>query len=145
MNKTFNSPKIEKTFIVIELKIINVSRSLKRRWGSFSTIAFSFPRPSTIPFWTNLLVMSNNQHLWHTWIWEPEFIFKNFNKYYPKSIKLRQFEFLMLRMETGTELLMANNGASVSICGARTTLLHAARNKNCQMVHKCSYSWDLNP
>ena len=106
MNKTCNSPKIERAFIVIEQKIINISRSLKQRWGSFSTIAFSFPRPSTIPFWTNLLAMSNNQHLWHTWVREPEFIFKNFNKYYPKIIKLRQFEFLTLWMETGTELLM---------------------------------------
>ena len=51
----------------------------------------------------------------------------------------------MLRMETGAELLMANNGASVSICSAHTTFLHAARNKNGQMVHDCSYSWDLNP
>ena len=61
-------------------------------WGSFSTIAFSFPRPSTIPFWTNLLVMSNDEHLRHTWIWETEVTFKIFNKYHPKSIKLRPFE-----------------------------------------------------
>ena len=43
-------------------------------------------------------------------------------------------------METGAELLMANNGASVSICGAHSTLLHAARNKNGQMTHD---SWLL--